>query len=171
MTLEGYVQKDPEGFSAKRGIINKQCLLKENKEAVLGFASICHFYTREHHLWDSGNKASQKNTELTLNFIKRKEKESPGGPVVKTSFQCRGCGFDPWLGGLRSHMPKNKKQKLNKKNFFLIFLKEKTGSTYHWTYILFHLLHTTQCKCVLMSLFYRQEDEGSEMPANSSWDP
>ena len=23
----------------------------------------------------------------------------PGGPVVKTlSFQCRGCGFDSWLG-------------------------------------------------------------------------
>ena len=23
----------------------------------------------------------------------------PGGPVVKTlSLQCKGCGFDPWLG-------------------------------------------------------------------------
>ena len=26
-------------------------------------------------------------------------REFPGGPVVRTlSFQCRGPGFDPWLG-------------------------------------------------------------------------
>ena len=30
----------------------------------------------------------------------------PGGPVVKTQhFHCRGVGFDPLLGELRSHMP------------------------------------------------------------------
>ena len=30
----------------------------------------------------------------------------PGGPVVKTpSFHCKGRGFDPWLGELRSYMP------------------------------------------------------------------
>lgn len=73
--LEGCVEKDPEGFLRKCGIINKQCLLKENKkEAVLGLASICHPYTRKYHPFDSGNKASQKNTELIFNFIKRKEK-------------------------------------------------------------------------------------------------
>lgn len=48
------------GVLRKWGIINKQCLLKENKETALGFASICHFYTREYHLWDSGNKASSR---------------------------------------------------------------------------------------------------------------
>ena len=63
--LEGCVEKDPEGFLRKCGIISKQCLLKENKkEAVLGLASICHPYTK-------GNKASQKNTELIFNFIKK----------------------------------------------------------------------------------------------------
>ena len=30
----------------------------------------------------------------------------PGGPVVKTPHShCRGHGFDPWSGKLRSHMP------------------------------------------------------------------
>ena len=31
----------------------------------------------------------------------------PGSPVIKTgpSFHCKGQGFDPWLGELRSHMP------------------------------------------------------------------
>lgn len=68
-------QIDPEGFLRKCGITNKQCLLKENKkEAVLGLASICHPYTRKYHPYDSGNKASQKKTELIFNFIKRKEK-------------------------------------------------------------------------------------------------
>ena len=32
----------------------------------------------------------------------------PGSPVVKTPcFHCRGCGFDPWSGKLRSHMPRD----------------------------------------------------------------
>ena len=22
----------------------------------------------------------------------------PGGPLVETAFQCRGCRFDPWSG-------------------------------------------------------------------------
>ena len=31
----------------------------------------------------------------------------PGGPVIKTglNFHCKGLGFDPWLGELRSYMP------------------------------------------------------------------
>ena len=34
------------------------------------------------------------------------EEEIPGGPVVRTlRFHCRGDGFDPWLGNLRSCMP------------------------------------------------------------------
>ena len=48
----------------------------------------------------------------------RSSKDFPGGPVVKTPrFQCRGRGFDPWSGELRSHVPcgvaKKKKKKFN----------------------------------------------------------
>ena len=39
----------------------------------------------------SGKKIAKKNAA---------EEDFPGGPVVKTLFQCRGCGFDPWLGNL-----------------------------------------------------------------------
>ena len=39
---------------------------------------------------------------LEINY----RRDFPGGPVVKTlHFQCRGCGFHPWSGKLRSHMP------------------------------------------------------------------
>ena len=26
------------------------------------------------------------------------KRDFPGGPVVKTALQCKGCGFDSWLG-------------------------------------------------------------------------
>ena len=38
------------------------------------------------------------------------------GPVVETpSLPCRGCGFNPWLGNKRFHMPHG----AVKKKFFL----------------------------------------------------
>ena len=40
---------------------------------------------------------------------KVKHRDFPGSPVVKTlHFQCKGHGFDPFFGELRSHMPKKK---------------------------------------------------------------
>ena len=39
--------------------------------------------------------------------------DSPVSPVVKTpSFQYKGHGLDPWLGGLRSHIHGKKKKQL-----------------------------------------------------------
>ena len=39
----------------------------------------------------------KKNTYLM--FKKKRSRDFPGGPVVKTPlFHCRGHGFDPWLG-------------------------------------------------------------------------
>ena len=36
---------------------------------------------------------------LTQTFVKNLLGNFPGGPGVKTPcFQCKGCGFDPWLG-------------------------------------------------------------------------
>lgn len=61
-------------------------------------------------------------TEEVKVILKRKAAwDFAGGPVVKTlRFQCSGCGFDPWSGKLRSHMPhcarpkkKKRKEKLS----------------------------------------------------------
>ena len=41
----------------------------------------------------------------------------PAGPVVRTlCFHCKGCGLNPWLGELRSHIPPRygQKQKISK---------------------------------------------------------
>ena len=56
-------------------------------------------------------------TEEVKVILKRKaEWDFPGGPVVKTlRFQCSGCGFDPWSGKLRSHMPRCARPKNKKK--------------------------------------------------------
>ena len=44
--------------------------------------------------------------------LKEKRRDFPGGPAVMTPhFHCRGHGFDPWLGELRSHMPCGKRKK------------------------------------------------------------
>ena len=41
--------------------------------------------------------------------------DSSGGPVVKTPcFQCRGHGFNPWLGNLRSQRPHGAREKKEK---------------------------------------------------------
>ena len=62
----------------------------------------------------------------------------PGGPVVETpSCQCRGCGFNPWLGNKDSHMPcgtakKKKKKKSGGKlgllHFYQVFPQFKPES-------------------------------------------
>ena len=48
--------------------------------------------------------------------MKKKKKDFPGGPVVKTPhFQCRGQVFDPWLGNKDPiyHVVQLKKKKTN----------------------------------------------------------
>lgn len=64
--------------------------------------------------------------QLPIAYKETNPGELPVGPAVKTPhFQCRGRGFNPWSGNLRSHMPHS----AAKINFFLVFqkLKEDLG--------------------------------------------
>ena len=75
----------------------------------IGLKRLTYFYMKDKRL---------KNYALRL----------PWCPVVKTAFQCRGCGFNPWSG--KQHpigcgvQPKiKKKDVIHIKNFFLNMLK------------------------------------------------
>ena len=48
------------------------------------------------HFWAKNKRPSKLHS---FDAQKIKNRDSPGGPVVKTPcFHCRGHGFDPWLG-------------------------------------------------------------------------
>ena len=53
---------------------------------------------------------------IKLFFKKSLEEDFPGASVVKMlCVHCRGCGFNPWLGELRSHKLHSMVKKKNKK--------------------------------------------------------
>ena len=74
----------------------------------------CHFPLPRLHMvshWFSGPILDQKVRSQETSDV-------PRGPVSETlSCQCRGCGFDPWLGNKDSHMPGGTAKRKNKKKF------------------------------------------------------
>ena len=66
----------------------------------------------------------------------------PGDPVVKTPrFQCRGCGFDPWMGNKIPHAPRRGQKIIIIIIIIIIirgggFLIWVALTNYHWLYAL-----------------------------------
>ena len=94
---------------ASLGRCSSQCLGQAVLEALI---SICHCpppppCPQSGHSEDEGGR----------NFLKIQLRTSRG-PVVKTPcFQCRRCGFDPWLGTKILHVSKCSQKKEKKKKF------------------------------------------------------
>ena len=68
------------------------------------------------HIWQTHSKHHTQQWKTKSISSKIRNKDFPGGSVVKTPcFQCKGHGFDLWSGHSTSHVGRPKINKLRKR--------------------------------------------------------